>query len=415
MTESLRVLVVSDMPPLPVTGGGERALWQISSGLAQRGHRVTLLARSGSGEAPASRTVEGVDVRVFEADRRSPLRLVRSTIREARRLAGEEIARGGCDVIHVHQPVAGYGVLRSREAGTRPSLYTLHSPAPLEYRVRRGTSEMHRGGLSGLIGSRALRYVEGACLARVTRIHVLSEYSARLLRGLYGISRERIDVIPGGVDLARFHPAPDRPGIRRSLGLPEGRPLLLTVRNLEPRMGLDGLLRAAALLLPRVPDFLLVIGGAGILRASLEALSAELGLGEHVRFLGFVPEPDLPRHYQAADLFLLPTTALEGFGLVTVEALACGTPVVGTTVGATPEILESLDPSLLFESAEPAAMAARLAAILDRKASEPSWTSSLRDACARYVARHYSWDASVDLLEACLADLAATRAPAMVP
>jgi len=440
---SLRILVVSDMPPLPVTGGGERALWETASGMARRGHRVTILARRGgaSGENVPSRhdvsrfthrgsgedvprrddltrithggdengdgvqCRDGVTIRTYPADRRSSLRFARSAIQGARRVAADEIKENGCDVIHVHQPVAGYGVLRIPESAELPSLYTVHSPAPLEYRLRRGTTAMHRGGLRGLIGSRALRYVESACLARASRIHVLSEYSAGLVRQLYGIDPGRIVRIPGGVDLARFHPAADRREVRCGLDLPGDRPILLTVRNLEARMGLDLLLRTAALLVPRMPGLLLLIGGEGGLRPSLEKLASTLGLVDHVRFLGFIPEDDLAKYYQAADLFLLPTTDLEGFGLVTVEALACGTPVVGTRVGATPEILEPLDPSLLFEAPVPAMMAAQLGALLDRMADDPDAAASLRESCVRHAWRHYSWESSLDLLEACLVDL----------
>ena len=81
--------------------------------------------------------------------------------------------------------------------------------------------------------------------------------------------------------------------------------------------------------------------------------SAQLGLDKHVTFLGFVPDADLPRYYQAADVFVLPTRELEGFGLVTAEALACGTPVLGTPVGATPELLEPLDAATRLPATPP--------------------------------------------------------------
>ena len=106
----------------------------------------------------------------------------------------------------------------------------------------------------------------------------------------------------------------------------------------------------------------MLIGGAGSHRAALERQVGELGLDKHVTFLGFVPDADLPRYYQAADVFVLPTRELEGFGLVTAEALACGTPVLGTPVGATPELLETLDPGLVFQDATAGAMEADLTA-----------------------------------------------------
>src|SRR5437899_12651573 len=154
--------------------------------------------------------------------------------------------------------------------------------------------------------------------------------------------------IVGGADVERFHPSGTREAQRQALGLPGDRPLLFTLRNLEPRMGLDTLIRAMATVRERFPRVLLLIGGSGSLRPLLETLTISLSLSEHVRFLGFVPERDLPAYYGAAAAFVLPTRELEGFGLVTVAALACGTPVLGTPGGATPAILEPPTRSLHF-------------------------------------------------------------------
>src|SRR5947208_928866 len=166
---------------------------------------------------------------------------------------------------------------------------------------------------------------------------------------IYGARRVVSEVLAREpADVPHVPPAPDRGAIRGELGLSADRAILLTVRNLEARMGLDNLLGAMAVLKVRRPSALLLIGGAGSLRGALEAQSQALGLSEHVKFLGFVPDAELPRYYQAADVFVLPTRELEGFGLVTVEALACGTPVLGTPVGATPEILRALCPTLVF-------------------------------------------------------------------
>src|SRR5439155_1469356 len=134
---------------------------------------------------------------------------------------------------------------------------------------------------------------------------------------------------------------------------------------------LGTLLRARPLVVSRRADAQLLIAGAGSRRADLEALAGSLGIAEHVRFVGFVPDADLPLYYQAADCFVLPTRELEGFGLVTVEALACGTPVLGTPVGATPELPDPLDPGLVFDAATPEAIGERLVGFLRRLEHEP--------------------------------------------
>ena len=414
----MRVLIVADVSPVVVLGGAERVVWEQASRLMRAGHRVRVISRAPESVGPGAVVHRDIPVRHFAVDRRTLRSFIRTSILEARRAVAEEVDTHGADVLHFHQPLAAFGALTLPAARRLPSLYTFHSPAPLEYRTRRGTTGRHRGGVVGHAGAALLWVVERASLARVTRIHVLSEFSAGLVRRLYRIPGRRIVKIPAGVDLDRFQPPRDRMVLRRELGLPPGRPLLFTLRNLEPRMGLDNLMRAIDLLRRRVPDVLLLIGGAGSQRRELEVGAASLRLAEHVRFLGFLPEEDLARYYGAADAFVLPTRALEGFGLVTVEALACGTPVFGTPVGATPEILAPLDPSLLFRDASAEAMAQDLARFLDSVARDAAGTRRLRDASRRHVETRYSWERSIGDLETTLRTLIepkTARAPKRCP
>ena len=155
---------------------------------------------------------------------------------------------------------------------------------------------------------------------------MLSDFSVDQLWKLYAVPRERIVRIRGAAATDRFKPAPDRGAIRGQLGLSEDRAILLTVRNLEARMGLDNLLGAMAVLKARCPSALLLIGGAGSLRGELEAQSQALGLQGHVKFLGFVPDAELPRYYQSCDVYCAPSTGGESFGIVLLEAMAAGMP-----------------------------------------------------------------------------------------
>jgi len=393
--------MLADVSPLAVRGGAERVLAEHARGLAARGHDVRVLSRAPEeGGAPPA-ALRGVAVDHFVADRRSTLRLFRSAIAGARQATARALAERPADVLNVLQPLAGWGALTAAAARGVPSLYTFLSPAPLEYRSRRRMTRHHLGGAAGVLGTVLLWLVEGACVRRATRIAVLSDYSADQLRRLYRVPLARTVKVPGGVDTARFTPAHDRDAVRTRLGLPRDRTVLLTVRNLEARMGLDALLRAVAILRLRVPEVLLVIGGDGSRRAELEALTASLGLERHARFVGWVPEEALADHYRAADVFVLPTRELEGFGLVTIEALACGTPVLGTPVGATPELLAPLDPGLLFRDATPEAMADGLEQFLAGKGRDPAAAGRLRQACRRH-AEKYDWARVLDALEQAL-------------
>lgn len=407
VTSTLSILEVSDVSPAVVRGGGERVLWEQAWRLAARGHRVRIVSRSADAGAPAPPERQGVSIREFPVDRGSLLRFIVSSIREARRAGARALEEAAADVLHVHQPLAGYGVLGSRAGRGIPSLYTFHSPAPLEYRSRRGMTGFHRGRWLGALGTAMLWVIERACLRRATRVHVLSEFSSRELQRLYRVARERIVKIPGGVDPERFRPVTDRRQPRRALGLPLDRPLVLTVRNLESRMGLDTLIRATAIVRRAIPEILLLIGGTGSLRESLQSLVHSLDLAEHVRFPGFVPEAELPAYYQAADAFVLPTRELEGFGLVTVEALACGTPVLGTPVGATPEILRPVSETLVFRDRTPEAMADGIRRFFDGIAGDETALGRLRRACRSHVEASYGWEDAIASLEDVLGGLAA--------
>ena len=148
-------------------------------------------------------------------------------------------------------------------------------------------------------------------------------------------------------------------------------------------MGLEDLIQAMRPVAAAHPDALLLIGGKGHREAALRAEAAALGLDAHVRFLGFVADDDLPALYRAADLNLVPTVALEGFGLTTVEALAAGTPSMVTPVGGLPETMRPLSPDLVFEATGPAAIGRGLDRFLRGAFTVPD-AETCRRAARRY-------------------------------
>lgn len=257
-----------------------------------------------------------------------------------------------------------------------PVTFTFHGPWALE---------SHQEGASWL--SVALkRWIEQRVFARCDRFLVLSKAFGALLHESYGISWSQIHVVPGGVDTRHFAPTLSRSSARAALGWPGDRPILFTTRRLVQRMGLDRLLQALAWVKAAVPDLWLAIAGKGPLRQSLEQQVADLGLQNHVRFLGFLPEPDLLLAYQAADLTVMPSLSLEGFGLVLLESLAAGTPALCTPVGGMPEILLPFCPDLVTDSTEPGAIAQRLTALLRGECPLPS-----REACRQYAINQFDW------------------------
>ncbi len=173
--------MVADVSPARPGGGGERMLWEQAWRLAARGHDVRIVSRApGDGEA-AAEVRQGVRMSPFRVNRRTSVRFAVSSMLAARRAVTRALREEPADVLHVHQPFAGYGALGSRPARHVPTLYSFYSPAPLEYRARRRMTAHHHGGWTGELGVVALWAIERACLRRAGLIHVLSDFSAAQL------------------------------------------------------------------------------------------------------------------------------------------------------------------------------------------------------------------------------------------
>ena len=179
--------------------------------------------------------------------------------------------------------------------------------------------------------------------------------------GEWDIAREKLHVMRNGVDLDRFRPLPQDEA-RARLGL-HGRPLLLSVGNLVPLKGHDLTIAAFASLLPEYPEAQLALVGAGPERERLEAQVRSLGLEGRVLFAGTVRNADLPDWFSAADLSIL-ASSREGLPNVLLESMACGTPVVSTRVGGTPEVVTAPAAGRLVDVRDASHIAAAIVAVL---------------------------------------------------
>ena len=171
---------------------------------------------------------------------------------------------------------------------------------------------------------------------------------------------ERFEVMPNAVRLEQFGPGPINSGMVDQLGL-AGRKVILTLGRLTPReryKGFDEVIDILPRLIEHLPDLVYVIAGTGEHRDRLETRVADLGLQEHVRFTGFVAEEDKPDLYRLADLFVLASRG-EGFGIVLLEAMACGTPVIASALdggreavrdGRLGRLVDPTDPDALVDA-----------------------------------------------------------------
>jgi glycosyltransferase involved in cell wall biosynthesis len=190
-----------------------------------------------------------------------------------------------------------------------------------------------------------------------------------------GVPTERVAVLRNGVDLKLFQPIA-RAELRAGLGL-EGR-TLLSVGNLIPLKGHDLAIRA----LPLLPDMALLIAGHGPEEGNLKALAAQAGVAHRVRFLGTLSQPQLRDYYGAADALVL-ASSREGWANVLLESMACGTPVIATSVGGTPEVVAAPEAGVLMADRTPDAL---VRAVRRLFAHYPD------HAATRRYAERFSWD-----------------------
>ena len=230
------------------------------------------------------------------------------------------------------------------------------------------------------------KQVELPTYRRADRFIVLSEAFRQVLHREYAVPLEKINIVPGGIDCDRFALALDQKAARARLAWPQDRPILFVVRRLAKRMGLENLIAAMVEVRRHYPETLLMIAGKGSLQTELQNQIEDLNLHESVKLLGFLPDEDLPLAYRAANLSIVPTVALEGFGLIIIESLATGTPVMGTPVGGIPEILEPLSADLLFSGTATEDLSQGIIEALRGERSLPS-----ADTCRAYAEANYSW------------------------
>jgi len=392
-----------DFYPDPGSGGTGRYVYETCRLLADDGHDVTVITRR-RGDSPRREVVEGIDVFRYDVEiANRPATTILPGLYRARKQVTDHLSAatvgGRPDVVSFQGPVTSL-LLDDALENDVPRVVTFHSPWPTEYRIRTRES---RTDLGRWWNARLRWHLERRLLSRADEVITLSEYMKRRLHRTYG-DVAAPTVIPGGVDVTRFSP-----GAGPSDLVAGGDPAILTVRRLGRRMGLDLLLEAFAGVVDRHPDAHLYIAGDGPLQDELERVAARLDVDGDVTFLGYVPRRDLPGTYASADLFVLPTTELEGFGLATLEALASGTPVVGTPVGGTVDVLSGLEsnpsvPAPVFPAAVEAGALRR--AIVEWVELTSEQFATAERACRGHAVENYRWKRTVRGLESEYASIA---------
>lgn len=278
-------------------------------------------------------------------------------------------------MIHSHYWLSGVVGDRVQQQWGCPHLTMFHTLGMIKNRTTAGESEPDRR----ITHERRLVAAAQAIVvpSRAEQAHLVRHYGAPV---------EKVRIIPCGVNMDRFRPM-DRKHVRSSLKMDDASSIILFVGRFAPVKGMDLLVKALAELVPRYPQLkLVVVGGDGPGADSTRALKDQaetLGIASHLRLAGRIDHNDLRLYYNAADFLALPSF-YESFGLVTLEALACGTPVAATVTGGASSIIrEGLNGTLIHQPDDPS-VSKGLERLLIQVQQQTFSTEQIRESVAGY-------------------------------
>lgn len=370
------LMITADFPPN--VGGMQAYSWELARAWARWATRLVVVAPrqpdSASTDAHAAFEVRRV------------------------RYAGDSFAFSATLPIHREiarlQPDAIFGTSWSCASGALLAQVTRSQRAPV-FAAAHGRELILRPFDRAPLGSFGLQRgydrLRDNALTNCRALFPVSRFTAGLLRQR-GISDDRIEVVGNGVDPIKYQPM-DPSTLRDRLGV-AGKKVLLTIGRLVERKGIDTVLHSLPALVRDVPNLVYVIVGDGPDRARIEGLIAANGLASHVRLVGRVPMEELVPYYNLCDVFVMPARTddndVEGFGIVFVEASACGKPVVGARSGGVTDAVIENETGLLVEPNDVPALTVALRELLTDDAKAQDMGARGR----RHVIEHGTWDLS---------------------
>jgi D-inositol-3-phosphate glycosyltransferase len=306
------------------------------------------------------------------------------------------------DLVHSHYWLSGLAGLELRSRWGTPVIHMFHTLAAMKTQVARSEDE---------VASQLRLDSEGRLLRHADRIVAATQAELAQFQWLYHADTQRVAVIPPGVDTAHFYPIPSDEA-REYAGVPADKRMVLFVGRVEPLKGIDGLLKAIAVLKSQDPSLtaslcLAVIGGspadgedAATEMGRLREIRRDLQIEDTVTFLGQKAQDTLPYYYSAAEVVVVPSH-YESFGLVALEAMACGTPVVASETGGLVFLVRDGETGFHVPTGDPEALAERLRQLL----TDEVLRHRLGQQAAEY-ARRYAWpivaDQVIDLYQSTL-------------
>ena len=361
--------------------------------LARRGARVDIFTREHSGGHAIRLDEPGIDIVHVGA---APASAAKESLHEYTMDFAEAIGAlrpdgGGYDIIHSHYWVSGLVGLQLAERWGASHATTFHTVAALK-------EEAFPSGLE----PQARHDAERLIAQSADRIVAWTQHEADALSRLLGADPSRISVTPIGIDKGRFHRL-DKRAARAQLGIAADEETLLYIGRLDLIKGADVLLEALSLIENRPRLRLRIVGGgtASITPAALASLAQSLGVAERISFPGAAPNAELPLHYAAADMLVVPSW-YESFSIAAAEAMACGTPVIASNVPGPASFIRDGESGRLVPPGDARALADAISGLL----GDPALQQRL-SAGATGAVSHLEWESIGDSMSTIYSDLIA--------
>ncbi|PIR95083.1 hypothetical protein COT95_00635 [Candidatus Falkowbacteria bacterium CG10_big_fil_rev_8_21_14_0_10_37_6] len=380
-----KILIIAEYFYPDSIGGTGRYVYDLARYLAKNNKQVTVTVPRHDVGLPAREKIKGVEIErygghiYFFAKKFIPqtfLNMLWSYFYTKKILKNNAF-----DFVSFHHVSTTYLNKKIINKKNIPWSYHFHASMRQEWVFKNNNSN----NFSRVLFGKILGAMENSIFKKSAVIIVLSAFSKNILVVDFGVAADKIKVIPGAVDEKWLN----KVDCEKTIAYwPKNSWRLLSVRRLEKRMGLSVLIEAVKILRNKKQNVYLVIAGEGSLKKELQNLIDKNNLQNNIELLGRVSDEDLPCLYQTAELFILPTVALEGFGLATVESLASGTPVVGTNIGATAEIIQSFGKDFLVSANNAKILAVAIEKYFKKSAKEKKELSVRSVDLAK---RYYSW------------------------
>ncbi|MEM2806769.1 MAG: glycosyltransferase family 4 protein [Candidatus Bathyarchaeia archaeon] len=370
---------------MPIMGGIGSYVYYLSNILASNGNFVYIVTK-GYSEGAKKKLCEKIWIFKLKTFKTPLLELILFYRLSSKKLI-EISRRFSIDIAHVNLPlVPSFAVPKSLG---KALVATVHSTWKGENEALKHESFLELNANEKIVRScnHILRFFEYRLLKRSDEIIAVSKYTKKELLENYDLNANKINVIYNGVNVDKFKPSSNKDKIKKELGLNDDK-IILYVGRLYCRKGLPTLLRAAPLILRKFKDVKFVISGKGFGSEEdrFRAFADRLKVGKNITFIGYFPDEKLPKLYQAADIFVLPSV-YENLPFALLEAMATALPVITTNVGGIPEVIQDGKNGLLFNPFDFRGLADKVSYLLEN----PAFASEIGFSSRKTVEEKFDW------------------------